>query len=88
MYSVLKCVPSIKAKYVQKYYLEDTKLLVKIAPEPSDILWTGISSTKNKSLMRIKSTVTVYLTILAFLLLIVILKIQIKSASKKYDAIW
>lgn len=47
-------IPSLKLKQkLKRFYIKDEddfehKLSIKKAPEPSDIIWTGLASTSNK----------------------------------------
>lgn len=56
---------------------------MKEAPEPSDILWTGLGSVSNKMKYRIYSNMLVILSMSIALILVVIFKIIIRKWS--YD---
>ncbi|KRX03776.1 hypothetical protein PPERSA_04284 [Pseudocohnilembus persalinus] len=78
---------NFKQNMFKKFYFNDQKLLIKDAPEPSDILWTGMSSVKNKTKIRIKSDLLVFTSMFIFLVILIFFKVLVKQATSDYSAI-
>ncbi|KRX06630.1 hypothetical protein PPERSA_13109 [Pseudocohnilembus persalinus] len=78
-----------KLQNLQQFYINDQQIIrIKEAPEPSDILWTGLGATNSKQKIRILSNIFIIISMLSSLAVIVTLKIIIRKSSSGYSTFW
>lgn len=72
-------IPNYSKSVLKDYYFNDSLIKVRKAPEPTDILWTNIGSTRKKWKYIIISELTVYFLIFVSFVVLLSLKKAIKK---------